>query len=76
MSAAQRFAILLTVLASFGLPTLALMFRITVLWTRSQDRISGLATDLQETVEQARDDRRATNERLTWLERNAWGPRL
>lgn len=75
MTSAQHFVIILTVVTAIGLPTLGFMVRITILWTRSQDRIAGVADDVLELAREAREDRRATNERLTWLERNAWGSR-
>lgn len=48
------------------------LIRILFGWTRTQDRITGLAEDMSQMAEQMREDRRATNDRLTWLERNAW----
>ena len=72
---------------TLGIPTLAFTLRATISLTRSQDRIAAIARELEqrdklndethrEIVEQMREDRKATNERLTWLERNLWaGPR-
>lgn len=67
-----HFAVILTVLAMLGVPTLAAVVRIAVMFTRSQDRIEAVAGDVTELARQAREDRHATNERLAWLERNAW----
>ena len=72
---------------TLGIPTLAFTLRGMISLTRSQERIASIARELEqrdklndethrEIVEQMREDRKATNERLTWLERNLWaGPR-
>lgn len=62
---------------------LGLLIRITRKWTRVEDRLETLTEDVRELVEQKedahkklyeemREDRKATNERLTYLERNVW----
>lgn len=86
MTADQRFSLILSGLGLLGggmVVTLGLLIRIVTWRTRTDDRMTGVANDLtklvedkdkvhRELVDQMREDRRATNERLTWLERNAW----
>jgi K+ transporter len=46
------------------------------IWSRGDRRLERIVAREDQThkeiVEQMREDRRATNERLTWLERNLW----
>jgi hypothetical protein len=51
---------------------LGLVVRGAMRWARVEDRIDHLAADFTEIVGQMRDDRQATNERLTYLERSVW----
>lgn len=65
------------------IPFMVLMFRAAMKWTRVEDNLQNVADDLkqlvidkdkthQEMLTQMREDRRATDERLRWLERNVW----
>lgn len=83
-SADIHLTIILTFVSVLGLPTLALLLRIQARWTSAADRLADVADDLNKHVEddkrintemigQMREDRKATNERLTYLERNCWG---
>lgn len=84
MTPDQRFTLTLFIISVICLPTLAFVIRATVKWTRVEDKLDGIADDMarlvkdkdqvhQEIAAQMHEDRQATNERLTWLERNAWG---
>lgn len=66
------------------IPMLVFLIRATVKWTRVEDRLAQIGLDVErlvkdkdqvhrEIVNQMHEDRVATNERLTWLERNLWG---
>jgi hypothetical protein len=74
---------LLSVMVTLLAGGLGLLVRITAKWTKHEDRITQVAADLQrqiidadrvhqEIIRNIREDRRATNERLTWLERHLW----
>jgi outer membrane murein-binding lipoprotein Lpp len=79
-----EWAILLTSLLSILLiPALVLLVRISQKWTRSEDKLEQIASDMsdlvidkdkvhQELVNQMREDRNATNLRLRYLEENFW----
>lgn len=65
------------------MPTLVLMFRAAMKWTRVEDQLNNVADDLKalivdkdkthaEMLQQMREDRNATNRRLRWLEENVW----
>lgn len=84
MSAEGRLTLILLFISALGLPTLGLMVRGAMKWTRTEDKLSQVARDIEqlvkdkdqvhrEIVQQMHEDRKAMNERLTWLERNAWG---
>lgn len=73
MSAADRFAITLSAIGVIGLPTLAFLARMTVMWTRTQDKLTEVAKDIEEVVSDVAADQRAMSERVTWLERHVWG---
>lgn len=62
-------AVLIAALALSG-GALAAVLRLTVRWTRLEERIGANTTRMGQLVEALRDDRAATNARLTWLERN------
>ena len=75
MTADQRFTIsiaLLTLLFMVLTATLGLLIRAVVRWTKVEDRLADLTADQQEILNQMREDRKATNERLTYLERSVW----
>jgi hypothetical protein len=56
--------------------TLGFIVKLTRKWTLVEERLAELVKNKDDThaamLNQMRDDSRATNERLTWLERNAW----
>jgi hypothetical protein len=65
-------AIILTFISVLGLPSLAATIRIATRLTRNEDKLTEIAKDMTEIVAEMREDRKATNERLTYLERNVW----
>lgn len=62
-------AVVIAALALSG-GALAAVIRMTVRWTRLEARIDANSDRVRQLVEAVRDDRGATNQRLTWLERN------
>lgn len=65
--------LILAVISVIGLPMLAFVVRATIKWTRVEDQLANLINDIDKLVRDMREDRRATNERLTWLERYLYG---
>ena len=76
-------SIILSLLAVIVIPTLALIMRAAVRWKGIEDKIDNVVGDLNELVRdkdkvhqelamQMREDRKATNQRLRWLEENVW----
>jgi hypothetical protein len=74
---------LLSLVFAVLVAVLGLVVRGAVRWTRVEDRLTDFGGDLtrlvqdeerthRELVEQMREDRKATNERLTYLERSVW----
>jgi len=70
----------LSIISVLLIPVLVLMFRGAVKWTRTEDKLSVLIDDVrelindkdkvhQEILEQMRQDREATNTRITYIER-------
>jgi acyl transferase domain-containing protein len=68
------------VMSAFGLPTVATLWRISGRLARSDERLREVTEDLathvaddkavrDELIATMREDRAATNERLTWIER-------
>lgn len=55
--------------ASAGGAALATLARMSARWSRLEERMKGLADQIQDLGAQLREDRNATNARLTWLER-------
>lgn len=62
---------------------LGTLVRVVAKWTRTEDKISNLAEDMQDLVKdkdrvhsemlaQMREDRSATDRRLRWLEEHLW----
>ena len=62
---------------------LGVLVRVIVKWTRIEDKLTTVSEDLQDLVkdkdkvhkemlDQMREDRNATNKRLTYLERSVW----
>lgn len=86
MTSDQRFTITIALLSLVfaALSTaLALLVRTVMRWQRIEDRLADLTEDMTKLVQdkdqthremlgQMREDRNATNERLTYLERSAW----
>lgn len=83
MAANPALVTLLSLVFAVLTAVLGLAVRGAVRWARAEDRIADVAQDLakrvlesdrahREIVEQMREDRKATNERLTYLERHAW----
>lgn len=66
------------VVAALGLAGTALgvVIRMSTHWTRLESRIAANSDRVAELAQQLREDRQATNARLTWLERQVlWRPR-
>lgn len=83
MTADQRLTIILTVFAVLFIPTLTLIVRATVKWTRVESKLQEIADDLVKIVRDKdethnqmftamREDRAATDRRLRWLEEHLW----
>jgi hypothetical protein len=79
----QLLTIILSFLAVVFIPTMILLVRGAIKWTRVETKLSEVADDLkqividkdkvhQEMLSQMREDRDATNLRLRWLEENQW----
>ena len=73
----------LSALAILIVPTLVLVIRLVIRWTRTEDKLDGLLGDVRELVEAKekvhaemyrtmREDRAATDRRLRWLEETLW----
>lgn len=73
----------LTFIGVILVPLFVLLFRLTISGTRLTDRVGSIENDLKDLVdnkekvhaailEQMKDDRRATDRRLRWLEQNLW----
>lgn len=71
------------IIASILIPCLVLMVRLIIQWTKFQDQLQSISSDLQHLVEdkekvhnamfsQMNNDREATNLRLRWLEEHLW----
>ena len=87
MTADQRFSLIIAGLGLVFVvmsAILGLVYRAIIRWTKLESKVSDLIEDKTEDQklvreelnlirEQMKEDRNATNERLTWLERNAWG---
>jgi hypothetical protein len=67
--------VLLTILTLVLLPATGLLIRGAVKWTRTEDRLSALVTQVAELVEQGKDERAATDRRLRYLEEQRMGRR-
>lgn len=83
MTRFEVLTLLLSVVALLLIPAVALVIRMTILWTRTEDKLGNIAENLKELVAdkdrvhaeilgQMRDDRAATDRRLRWLEENVW----
>lgn len=69
------------------IPTLILVVRAAIRWKGVEDRMNSVANDLgdivrdkdrihAEMIAQMREDRKATDRRLRWLEENLWSGRI
>ena len=76
----DQLTIILAVLVGLGLPGLGLLWRMSAQWTRVNERLGTVQKQLDLHIVEdkderkvfyaaMRDDRKATNDRLTWLER-------
>lgn len=83
MSDYELLSTVLGVLAVLIVPLLVLVVRSAVRWGHIEDRLANLADDMRALVidkdkthdmmfQQMREDRQATNRRLSWLEQNLW----
>lgn len=76
MTSDQRLTLILATMGIIFIPLLGLLVRITIKWTRVEDALKQLVADKdrvhREIIDQMREDRDATNKRLTWLEQNLW----
>lgn len=79
----QTIGIIISFCAVFLIPTLLLLYRGIVKWTRTEDKLDHLIEDVGKLVKdkdethsaiikQMTDDRKATDTRLRWLEENLW----
>lgn len=62
----------ISVLALLMIPLIGLLIRLVIKWTRTEYRLDTLSDDIKELIAQTRDDRKANNDRLRWLEENLW----
>lgn len=62
----------LTALAVVIIPLLVMIVRGFVRWSRIESKVDTMGMDLKEIHDEIKDDRKATNERLTYLERTLW----
>lgn len=76
-------SLLLTFIAILLIPGVAFLIRGAMKWTRVEDQLENLMKDVKDLVEdkdrvhnamieQMKDDRRATDRRLRWLEEHVW----
>jgi hypothetical protein len=76
-------SLILSFIAVLLIPSLILMVRAAMKWTRVEDNLKAVIGDLDKLVKdkdrihadlvaQMKSDRDATNKRLVWLERNVW----
>lgn len=83
MKAGEVIQLVLGTMTIVILPTLALLFRLTVKWTTLEhglvtmsEKLEKLVADKDKThaliLDQMTRDREATDRRLTWLEHNVW----
>lgn len=86
MTVDQRFGITIAALTLVFLvlsTIVGLLVKVIIRWTHIEDRMDAVAKDItdlvddkdkvhREMINQMREDRHATNERLTYLERSVW----
>ena len=70
-------------LTAFGVTVIGILWRMSAKWTNAIDRLEVIEKHVKEVVDdknrvhremldQMREDRNATNDRLRWLEQNLW----
>lgn len=83
VNAYQYLEIILTILAVLILPGIGLMIRSAVRSARLESDVRNVIDDVKQVImteteahkeiyEQMREDRKASNQRLMWLEQNLW----
>lgn len=65
MSVYEYISIVIAITGIVVVPLLILLYRIIVKWTRTESLLTQIASDIRE-------DRAATNNRITWLEHTLW----
>lgn len=79
----QVVGLIISFFAVFLIPTMIMLYRGIVKWTRTEDKLDHLIEDVEKLVrdkdathsamiQQMTDDRKATDTRLRWLEENLW----
>lgn len=79
----ESVAVIISSIAVIMLPVFGFLYRITVKWTRVEDKLENVVDDVKELVvdkdrvhseilAQMTHDRDATDKRLRWLEQNLW----
>lgn len=82
-SALQEIGLIVSILAVIVIPFMIALIRITIKWTRIEERLNELTADMKELVENKdkvhsdiintmSNDREATNRRLRWVEEHIW----
>lgn len=83
MTPNERVSLILTAIGILFIPMLIFIVRATIKWTRVEDKLSELVTDMRDIIE-AKDkthaemirtmteDRAANDRRLRWLEEHYW----
>jgi hypothetical protein len=65
----EIFSIVLGVFTTLLIPLIVLIVRGSIRWTKIETKLDNLSEDIKDLKDQMTDDRAATNNRLTWLER-------
>lgn len=83
MSVSATIQLVLAVMGVIIIPVLALMIRLIIKWSKMESTLATLTQDIGDLVrskdathgvmlETMREDRKATDRRLRWLEENIW----
>lgn len=83
MSVAGTVQLVLAVMSVIIIPLVALMIRLIIRWSKMESALSSLTKDVSDLVrnkeathtamlDTMREDRKATDRRLRWLEENVW----
>lgn len=83
MTRFEVYTLILSLAAIVIIPLIVLLVRITQKWTRVEGKLETLANNMDklvkdkdaihtEMISQMRDDRKATDRRLRWLEEHLW----